>query len=101
MVFPTGRIERLARDVAAAVAADLPALPGHRTTIPILGQLFHIALGNADVVNILRPKLDLIAIKSPTRLALSHAPRTMRATSRSFVACADWSAENVFRLTTP
>ena len=55
-------VKRLPRDVAAAIASNLPPPPRHRPAILVFRQLLHVALGDADVGNILRPQLDHIAI---------------------------------------
>ena len=62
MILTACSVERLSRDVPAAMAANLPASPRHRPATLVLCQLLHVSLGNADVVNILRPKLDLVTI---------------------------------------
>ena len=49
------RVERLTRDVAAPVPADLPAPPRHRPAVLVVCQLFHVPLGYADVIDILHP----------------------------------------------
>ena len=68
MPFSACRVKSLSRNVSAAVTADLPALPCHRPSIRVVCQLFHVTLGYADVANILRPKLNRIAI-------IRHAPK--------------------------
>ena len=55
MPFSASRIKRLPRDVAATIATDLPESPRHRSSVLIKCQIFHIPLGDADVINNLRP----------------------------------------------
>ncbi len=62
MPFSARRIKCLTRNVATPIASDLPASPRHRPAILVVSQLLHVTFSNADVVNILRPEFDRVAI---------------------------------------
>ena len=66
MPFSTSRIKRLPRDVAATIATDLPESSRHRSPVLITCQIFHIPLGDADVVNNLRPMFTVSPSTQPS-----------------------------------
>ena len=74
--LPARGVEGLARDVAAAVVADLPAPPRHRSAVLVRCELLHSTLCNTDVVNIHREQPHLFL----TFLILTYLLTTTRCT---------------------